>query len=236
MNIPVIYEDDELLVINKPAGIIVNRADSVKVETVQDWAEQWFTVHSVQFADKESEFAKRAGIVHRIDKETSGLLVIAKTPESFLELQRQFKERIVKKTYVALVHGALVPPDGKIDAPIGRLPWNREHFGVIPGGKEAQTNYHCVKTFTVSGETITLVEVYPHTGRTHQIRVHMKYINHPVLGDYLYAGRKTSRDDRLWAQRVMLHASRISFNHPKTQIPLALEAPMPDDMNKIIES
>jgi len=173
----------------------------------------------------------RAGIVHRIDKETSGILLIAKTPEAFRELQRQFKEREVKKTYLALVHGKLVPEEGEINAPVGRLPWNTERFGVVPGGKEAVTRYKVVKC-----EDISLVELYPETGRTHQIRVHLKYINHPIIGDYLYAGRKTSRDDRAGdAPRVMLHAWKISFIHPDTHKTLAIESPIPDDMKSIYE-
>lgn len=232
MDIPVIYEDDSLLVINKPAGVVVNRADSVKDETIQDWAAE--RLHLQAGLTPGDDFVSRAGIAHRIDRETTGILLIAKNPESFMELQRQFKEREVKKTYCAIVHGNLVPADGQVDAPIGRLPWNRQHFGVLPGGKDALTVYHTVRTFSVAGEEISLVELYPHTGRTHQIRVHMKYINHPLLGDYLYAGRKTSRDDRLWAERVMLHAYKITFFHPVTKKPLELEAPMPDDMNRVL--
>jgi 23S rRNA pseudouridine1911/1915/1917 synthase len=233
MDIPVLYEDDSLLVINKPAGVVVNRADSVKEETIQDWSA--IKLHLPSGQVPKDDFASRAGIVHRIDRETSGILLIAKNPESFMELQRQFKEREVKKTYCAIVHGKLVPEDGQVDAPIGRLPWNRQQFGIVPGGKDALTRYNTVKTFVASGEEVTLVELYPETGRTHQIRVHMKYLNHPLLGDYLYAGRKTSRDDRVWAERVMLHAYKISFFHPVTKKPLELTSPMPDDMNRIIE-
>lgn len=234
MNIPVIYEDEQLLVINKPPGIVVNRADSVKGETVQEWAEKKFSIFNFQFSNE--EFRNRSGIVHRIDKETSGILLIAKTPEAFVELQRQFKERLVKKIYLALVHGKVTPAEGEIRAPVGRLPWNRERFGIVSKGKEAITKYKAVSSqlSAVSNEQITLVELYPETGRTHQIRVHLKYINHPIVGDFLYAGRKTSRADRAWAPRVMLHALKILFIHPTTGKPLALEAPIPDDMKRII--
>lgn len=227
MDIPILYEDDALLVIDKPPGIVVNRANTVLEKTVEDWVKE--TYHTT---------IDRAGIVHRIDKETSGILLIAKTPEAFLELQRQFKEREVKKTYLALVHGKLVPEEGVINAPVGRLPWNPERFGVVPGGKEAVTKYKSSKYIVVSSkgmeEDCALVELYPQTGRTHQIRVHLKYINHPIVGDYLYAGRKTSRDDRVWAPRVMLHAWKISFTHPVTGKTLAIEAPIPDDMRRCI--
>ena len=231
MDIPILYEDEDLLVINKPPGIVVNRAQSVKEQTIQDWVEQKYKV-----SHDNKDFFDRAGIVHRIDKETSGILLIAKTPEAFTELQRQFKERMVKKTYVALVHGKLVPWEGEIRAPVGRLPWQPERFGIVAGGKEAVTRYRVQeRELRIHNEDLSLVELYPETGRTHQIRVHLKYVNHPIIGDYLYAGRKTSREDRIWAPRVMLHAWKIEFLHPATGKSLAIEAPIPDDMERIIK-
>jgi len=226
MNIPILFEDDAILAVNKPPGIVVNRAESVKEETVQDWVEKNYHIF----------IENRAGIVHRIDKETSGILLIAKTPAAFIELQRQFKERVIHKTYLAIVHGVLVPDTGEIRAPVGRLPWNRERFGIVPGGKEAVTKFKVLQSIPskVEGSGLTLVELYPETGRTHQIRVHLKYVNHPILGDYLYAGRKTARDDRTWAKRVMLHAWKLTCTHPVTGETLAFEAPIPDDMNSII--
>ncbi|MEK7141161.1 MAG: RluA family pseudouridine synthase [Patescibacteria group bacterium] len=239
IDLPILYEDDALLVIDKPAHLVVNRAQSVKQETVQDWMEEKFTnlTNSTNPTNENKDFYDRAGIVHRIDKETSGILLIAKTLEAFIELQRQFKSREVKKTYLAIVHGKLVPEEGEINAPIDRLPWNPQRFGVMPGGKESVTRYKAIsyQRSAISQEETTLVEVYPQTGRTHQIRVHLKYINHPIVGDYLYAGRKTSRDDRAGeAPRVMLHAWKISFTHPNTKKTLAIESPIPDDMERII--
>lgn len=249
MDVPILFEDDSLLIINKPPGVVVNRADSVKEETIQDWAQNHLHITPPSVRSKavvhpdgsvtrdiKAEFAQRAGIVHRIDKETSGCLIIAKTPEVFEELQRQFKEREIHKTYRAIVHGILVPPEGEVSAPVGRLPWNKERFGIVPGGKEAVTKYKVISNphSVISKEPLSLVEVYPETGRTHQIRVHMKYINHPLVGDYLYAGRKTARADRLWAPRVMLHAWKVSFTHPVSSQRLAFEAPIPDDMDRII--
>lgn len=222
MDIPVLFEDASLLVINKPPGVVVNRAETVKGETVQDWIEDTYHIH----------IDNRAGIVHRIDKETSGILLIAKTPEAYVDLQRQFKERRIKKTYLAYVHGKLVPPEGEINAPVARLPWNRERFGIVPGGKEAITKYRVVQF--IPDRSLSVVELYPQSGRTHQIRVHMKYVNHPIIGDYLYAGRKTARDDRLWAPRVMLHAWKLTCIHPTSAASLDFEAPIPDDMNRII--
>lgn len=222
MDIPVLFEDDSMLVINKPPGTVVNRAESVKGETLQDWIERTYHIY----------IENRAGIVHRIDKETSGILLIAKTPEVFAVLQRQFKERFIHKTYLAIIHGKLVPDTGEINAPVGRLPWNRERFGIVPGGKEAITGYKIQKYI----QDLSVVELYPESGRTHQIRVHLKYINHPIVGDYLYAGRKTARADREWAPRVMLHAWKLQCRHPVTGELLAFEAPIPDDMNTIINT
>ncbi len=230
MDIPILFEDDVMLAINKPPGIVVNRAESVKGETVQDWADSRLSFPRM----RESDFAIRSGIVHRIDKETSGILLIAKTQEAFTELQRQFKERLIHKTYLAIAHGKLVPDTGEINAPVGRLPWNRERFGIVPGGKESITKYKVRETWGTGDDAFSFVELYPESGRTHQIRVHLKYINHPILGDYLYAGRKTARDDRVWAPRVMLHAWKLTCTNPASGATLAIEAPIPDDMNRII--
>lgn len=215
MTFPVLFEDEAMVVIDKPPGVVVNRAESVKTKTVEDWAREF------------NPTLERAGIVHRLDKETSGILLIAKTPFAFEHLQGQFKDRTVKKTYLAIVHGTPVPSEGTINAPVGRLPWNRERFGVTPDGKEAVTRYKVV----TPGEH-SVVELSPKSGRTHQIRVHLKYIGHPVVGDYLYAGRKTARDDRLSVQRVMLHAWKLSCAHPVSGRALAFEAPIPDDMRR----
>jgi len=236
VNIPILYEDDTLLVINKPPGVVVNNAQSVEGETIQDWAHFHLGLPDTQEVPpvNPDDFLSRAGVVHRIDKETSGCLVIAKNAASFAQLQQQFKERTIKKTYLAIVHGNLVPEKGEIRAPVGRLPWNRERFGILPGGKDAVTLYRVSKTGSSHKTVISLVELYPETGRTHQIRVHLKYINHPIVGDWQYAGRKTARNDRVWAPRVMLHAWKVTLVHPVTAESLAIEAPVPDDMSSII--
>lgn len=237
MDIPVLFEDDDLLVVDKPAGIVVNRAQSVKTETVQDWAEKKLGLSETAGVPWGDSFESRAGIVHRIDKETTGVLVIAKNPQAFQALQAQFKDRTTQKTYIALVHGDVTPPEGNVSAPVGRLPWNRERFGILPEGKEAITEYKKLQNVKhgKSGELLTLLELRPHTGRTHQIRVHMQYIRHPLVGDYVYAGRKTSRLDREWVTRTMLHARKLEFTHPTNGKRLAIEAPIPDDMRGIIE-
>jgi len=239
--IKIIFEDDDILVLDKPAGITVNNSDTTKgEETVQDWVEKWQIANdkSQENEDKDSDFYKRAGIAHRIDKETSGILLVAKNFYAFENLQKQFKERTVKKTYLALCHGKVVPEIGEINVPIGRLPWDRKKFGVLSGGREAVTRYHVVSTFQLSisnkKEEVSLLELYPETGRTHQIRVHLKYFNHPIFADFLYAGRKTSRDDRKILNRVFLHAHKISFTHPVTNKQISLESPLPEELSRII--
>lgn len=269
----ILYEDSQVLVINKPTGMVVNRAVSVKGEAVQDWTEEYLKIlnpkyetlnksqiensnfpKSLEFSrqwrassltgNSKLEFAQRAGIVHRLDKETSGCLIIAKNLETFTELQRQFKAREVEKTYLALVHGKVEPASGTISAPIGRLPWNRERFGVLPGGREAETLYKVISTFKVENvgtKHITpayysLVEFYPRTGRTHQIRVHAKHLHHPLVSDNFYAGRKTSRRDREWCLRLFLHASKISFIHPETKKRIMVEAPLPEDLKSALKA
>lgn len=228
--IKIIYEDNDIIILNKPSGITVNRADTTRNEfTLQDFLDQKYPLKEV---DKETDFYKRHGIVHRIDKETSGVLIVAKNIESFTNLQAQFKERRVNKTYVALVHGHVQVEEGDISVPVGRLPWNRKRFGVLAGGKEATTHYKVLQQFE---KPFTLLELSPKTGRTHQIRVHLKYFNHPIFGDFLYAGRKTSREDRKVLERFFLHAKSISFFHPKEGRQVVFEANLPHELQATID-
>ena len=236
MDIKIIYEDQDILVVDKPSGMTVNRSDTTKEEeTVQDWIEKKFSIFNFQFSiDKESDFSKRGGIVHRLDKETSGILLIAKNPKSFLNLQQQFKQRKVNKVYIALVHGFVKPEDGEINIPVGRLTWNRKRFGVVAGGREAVTKYKVlsIKYLVSDGkkEPLSLLKLYPKTGRTHQIRVHLKYFGHPVFSDPLYGGRKTARKDRKVFPRLFLHACEISFQHPKTNKIISLKSLLPQEL------
>jgi len=234
-DIKTIYEDDNLLILDKPSGITVNNSDTTKNETtVQDFIEEKLHIQSLKPADvQDSDFYGRSGIVHRIDKETSGILVVAKNKESFENLQLQFKERKVGKAYLALVHGHVDSLKGEIIVPIGRLPWNRKRFGVLAGGKDAETHYRVLEKFQ---KPFTLLELTPKTGRTHQIRVHLKYFNHPVFGDELYAGRKTSRQDRKILNRFFLHAEKISFFHPKTGERVEFESKLPSELEKVLDT
>jgi len=234
MIIPVIFEDDYLLLIDKPSGLTVNKSETTRGDTIQDWAVQNIDLSDSKNISRDSDFYKRVGIVHRLDKETSGLLLIAKNPGVFADLQEQFQKRKVKKTYYALVHGEIKPDEGQIRVPIARLPWNRFRFGVMPMGRQSVTRYRLIKSFMLGNQQISLVSLFPQTGRTHQIRVHMSYIGHPVVGDSLYSGRKKSISDRKNVGRLMLHAAKIEFTHPVTLNFVAFTAPIPDDMKRII--
>jgi 23S rRNA pseudouridine1911/1915/1917 synthase len=252
MEIKIIFEDNDLLVLDKPAGTIVNRSDTTKEEiTLQDWVERYLKLPAVspeelklRGASYEEQarldFKSRAGIVHRLDKETSGVILVAKSAEAFINLQAQFRERKVQKTYLALSHGKIEPENGEINVSVGRLPWNRKRFGVVADGRESKTEYKVLSVkYLMSGknkEPLSLVELYPKSGRTHQIRVHLQYIRHPIFADPLYAGRKTSRGDRKLLSRVFLHAFKISFLHPKTNKQLVFESPLPQELKSFFEN
>lgn len=230
------YEDGEIVVIDKPAGMVVNRAATVKTETVQDWMRQ---TGRVAPADDEY-FCERDGLVHRLDKETSGVMVLAKTAEAFAELLRQFKQREVQKEYLALTHGIWSPTEGEINLPLGRRRDNRQLMGVKEGGRESITEYRVVDQYRVwkfprelkvddRGYTgFSLVKFWPKTGRMHQIRVHARHLGHPLVSDSEYAGRKRSREDRKWAHRVMLQAQKLEFTHPKTKERVVFESSNPE--------
>ena len=232
----ILYQDEDILVINKPAGMIVNKADTTKdVVTVQEWAEDKFKVKSLKLKVEEgNDFINRGGIVHRLDKETSGALIIAKTQEAFIELQRQFKERLVQKTYTALVYGNVKTEAGDINVPIGRLPWNRMRFGVLVGGRESYTTYKVVEKYRKDKNIYTRLELHPLTGRTHQIRVHVKHLGFPIVGDILYGGRKQTAQARKWCPRLFLHAQKISFLLPGTNQNVTFEAPLPQDLQETL--
>jgi len=229
----IIFEDKFLLVIDKPAGWVVNEAETTgKNPVIQTWLKKLFDYEIVG----EKEF--RSGIVHRLDKETSGVLIVTKTKGAFRHLQAQFKSREVQKIYVALVHGEVVPKEGEINAPLGRLPWNRKRFGILPGGRKAVTQYRVISNlkFPNSNEKYSLLELYPKTGRTHQIRVHLKYLGHPVVSDEFYAGRKTARADRKWCPRLFLHASEITFSHPESINKVHFKSNLPQELETALSS
>lgn len=195
--IKVAYEDNDLAVISKPAGVVVHPGAGNTQGTLLEWlAERW-----PGLADD-----VRGGLVHRLDKDTSGLLLIAKRPEIREQLSKQFADRTVKKTYVALVQGIPEPAKGRIDAPITRHHADRTRMTVRPDGRHAATTYRTIKT--VDGNA--LLEVGLETGRTHQIRVHLAALGYPIVGDATYG----ELDPEL--PRQFLHASRLAFDHPVT--------------------
>ncbi|HSW89552.1 MAG TPA: RluA family pseudouridine synthase [Patescibacteria group bacterium] len=252
----ILFEDDAIVVINKPAGWVVNRSQTQSELTVQDWFAtkianyQQSTTNNQQtseYGTPEEIFADRGGIVHRLDKDTSGVLLLAKTPDVLVELLRQFKERETEKTYIALVHGKLVPQEGIIKLPMDRSQNDPKKFAIVADGRESETRYSVVEYFPGLPEGISpkkgksyqgfsLVECYPKTGRTHQIRVHMAAIKHPLVGDSTYGGRKRITLDQEWCPRHFLHAKKLCFSHPVTNERLCIEAPLPEELQNALNS
>jgi 23S rRNA pseudouridine1911/1915/1917 synthase len=220
IDIDIIYEDSELIVINKPYGMLVHPAGNIYSGTLVNAL--------LEKIDSEQE--ERPGIVHRLDKDTSGVIIIAKNPETEKSLSNQFKDRLTKKTYLALVKNKFNKPFGKIDLPIGRHPIQRHKMCVMLDGKESFTSYKLLRNF---GKEAALLSINIKTGRTHQIRVHLSHINHPVLGDYIY-GNKKGINSLLNIERQMLHASKIGFYHPKTEKWLEFFAPLKNDFKNCL--
>lgn len=229
-----VYEDEHLMVINKPRGLLVHLGAGERVATLVDFLrQQGKPLSSVGPAE-------RAGIVHRLDKDTSGLMIVCKTDAAHWKLAEDFASRRLTKNYIALVCG--VPPlRGRIEAPIERHATHRKKFAVVPHGKDAITEYSVAQHW----RKFALLDINLLTGRTHQIRVHLNYLNHPVVGDPLYGGEKRALDsagspevraalEKLRGQA--LHAAKLQFTHPITAQTLQFEAPMPDDMQNVIEA
>jgi 23S rRNA pseudouridine1911/1915/1917 synthase len=228
----IVYEDEALLVVNKPAGMVVHPAPGHAAGTLVNAV----LAHCPALAASgdQARAGARPGIVHRLDRDTSGLILVAKNEKVKRSLQGQFRERQVHKVYLALLDGHLQPAWGRIEAPIGRDPSHRQRMAVLPGGREAITEYHVLETFAhtvgpVAGN-YTLVQAEPRTGRTHQIRVHFSSIGHPVVGDPVYGRRKL----RLPLTRQFLHARQLEFKHPLTGQRMSLEAPLADDLAAVL--
>ena len=223
----VIYEDDVLLVINKPAGMVVHPAAGNWHGTVVN-----ALLGREPGLDDEDFDAMRPGIVHRLDKDTSGALVIAKTAKALRKLAKSFADRNVRKTYLAIVHGWPSPPVNVVNAPIMRHPDHKRMAIARDGqGREAVTTWKLIRKGLWDGRKVAVMEMHPHTGRTHQIRVHLSYKDSPLVGDKLYNRGRSSP-----APRQMLHARRISFPHPETGERMEFEAPIPDDFLAIIQA
>lgn len=230
-NIPIeiIYEDDTLVVVNKTAGLVVHPAAGVASGTL---------ANALAYHFQNLPGSVRPGIVHRLDRDTSGLLVVAKTESALENLSDQFRDRTVYKSYVALVHGRLASNSGKIDQPLARDPANRTRMAVVRNGRNALTLYRLRRGF----DRFTLLDVELKTGRTHQIRVHLAWLKHPVVGDETYgAGRdNTIQDARLRARvrslnRQFLHAEKLGFTHPKTGEWVKFESPLPEELVELLD-
>ncbi len=220
------YEDEDLLVVNKPPGLPVHPGPGHTSGTLVN-ALLARVPHLAGVGE-----TLRPGIVHRLDKDTSGLLVVAKNERTLRALQAEIKARRVSRSYLALVHGRVDPPEGTIEAPIARHPRRRQRMAVVPAGRPATTRYRVREYFPGA----TLVEVSLLTGRTHQIRVHFAHIGHPVVGDPVYGRRRDRNSEAKWGMtRQALHAYRLSFTHPRTRVPVEVEAPLPPDMDAALE-
>lgn len=216
----ILFEDSDLLVLNKPAGLVVHPGAGNQAHTLVNA----LLHHCTSLSGIGGK--QRPGIVHRLDKETSGCLVVAKNDSTHQSLARQFAEREVKKIYLALVAGTPKRPRETIDAAIGRHPVQRKKMAVdLRRGRAARTEYRVRQ----SGGGMSLVECALHSGRTHQIRVHLHHLGHPVIGDALY-GKKGA------APRMMLHAWKLGFTHPRTGDRLFIEAPIPSDFRELQET
>lgn len=220
--VPVIYEDNDIIVVNKPKGMVVHPANGNPDGTL---------VNAILAMCKDSLSGIggeiRPGIVHRLDKDTSGLLIVAKNDEAHMKMSKQIQDREVTKRYIALVRGVIAENEATINLPIARSTKDRKKMAVDKNGKDAVTHFKVLKRY----DNYTLLELKIDTGRTHQIRVHMSYIGHPVVGDSVYSNGK----NEFGVEGQMLHARYLEFKHPITEEKLKLEAPIPEYFEEVLE-
>jgi 23S rRNA pseudouridine1911/1915/1917 synthase len=227
----ILYEDEAILVVNKTAGMVVHPGAGHPNGTLVNAV----LAHCPNLQGVGGE--RRPGVVHRLDKDTSGVIVLAKHDQAIRRLQQQFKRRTIQKTYIALVIGKLAPDEGIIDAPIGRHPRHRKRMAVVPQGRKAYSRWKVLKylhqrSFDGDQDDIiyTLVQVRPATGRTHQIRVHLSWLGYPVVGDRKYGPSHPT----LSAPRQFLHAHKLTLKHPQTEETMTFMAPLPADLEAIL--
>lgn len=222
----IIYEDEYFLAVSKDAGIVVHPAPGHYDNTL---------VNALINYDKNLRGiggSLRNGIVHRLDKDTSGIIIIAKDEKTYLAFLEKFKHRLVKKTYDALVLGSFQESGGVIDMPIGRSLKERKKMSITIKGRESLTNFKVISQF----DNCALIEAHPETGRTHQIRVHFSYINHPIVGDKDYGNKETKEIAKeIGLGRQFLHARALTFSHPKSGIEIDLNDPLPLDLRRCLE-
>lgn len=268
--IKIIFEDQDIVVVDKPAGVVANQAESVKQPSLQAWFNKKYQSifpsdwqvcvpedFSAEFGEPTEIFTQRQGLVHRLDKNTSGVMVFAKHPGSLVNLLAQFRQRKTSKQYLALVHGTFRVPKGTITAPLARARVDRRKFAVDVNGRNAETDYEVVKSFggfttdfynqfsveqqktlrqaeRFYNQGFALVRCWPKTGRTHQIRVHLAHENHPLVGDVTYLGKKRAKVDPLWCSRHFLHAETLEFFHPRTNDLVKFSAELPANLNQVV--
>lgn len=218
----VLYEDDDVVVVDKPAGMVVHPGSGRSKGTLAaGLLDRYPEIEGVGAAD-------RWGLVHRLDKDTSGALLVARTDSAFEQLSDDLRRRRIGRTYLTLVEGKMSAPTGTVEAPIGRDPMHPTRRAVTHGGKHARTHYDVLEYFESSD--VSLLEVRLETGRTHQIRVHLAAIDHPVIGDKTYGATRVSPA----SPRTFLHAARLDFAHPTTGQELSIEAALPDDLATVL--
>lgn len=248
--INIVFENDSLIVANKPSGVVVNDSVTSGGDTLQSQVSKY-----LKLTEGDLGVGERAGIVHRLDKETSGLIVVAKTQKAFVKLQEQFENREVKKTYIALAHGDIKLTEGVINLPIARI-GKFGKFGILKGGRESETRYSVEKRLVFregsfeklisngdlkltkvrinylkkQAKNYSLVKLFPKTGRTHQIRVHLKSLGSPIVSDLIYGPAKLLKFDFLWCKRLFLHSVQIEFKDPNSKKILKFEAALPKEL------
>lgn len=221
--IKVIYEDKDMMVVDKPAGLVTTKERKNEENTLEDWLRNRYQISDIRYQ------MERAGIVHRLDKGTSGLILVAKNQDSFLNLKKQFKDRLIKKKYMAMICGD-VSETGEMNVPIGRSKYGFSKFAVSIDGKKAVTRFRLLSKYENDGKIYSLVEIDLLTGRTHQIRVHFSYLRWPLLGDKLYGGIDND------IKRPFLHAFYIKFIHPTSHKEMVFESMLPSDLKLILKN
>jgi 23S rRNA pseudouridine1911/1915/1917 synthase len=280
MDIQILFENQDLVAVAKPPGVVVNDAYTSQDESIQSWwiqqlkhqgsgqlifrsgwesliPEDW----TPEYGTAEEIFLERGGIVHRLDKETSGVLLLAKNPGSLVNLLMQFRKRETQKKYLCLVHGKFKILEDTVFFPLGRSSIDRMKFQVLPGGRPSETTYRVLNIYTHFNKNkliekldnndrktkqvrqkiekgyqgFSLLECWPKTGRTHQIRVHMTHLRHPLVADPLYVGSKRLNLDQLWCPRLFLHATELEWSDPATGQLQKVELPLPTDLQHVLE-
>lgn len=276
----ILYENADLVAIEKPAGTVVNDAETAQGETIQAWwsaqlprtaagvrtfPEDWESLipadWTPEYGTAEEIFTQRGGIVHRLDKETSGVLLLAKHPGSLMHLLMQFRQRQTQKRYLCLVHGKFKIDEDTVAFPIARSSIDRMKFQVVPDGRPSETTYRVLNSYTQfdikrfvdqnketaqknkhvrqklskSYQGFSLVECWPKTGRTHQIRVHMTHLRHPIVADPLYVGTKRLNLDQLWCPRLFLHAADLQWTDPRSGQVVKVESSLPVELKQALE-